>query len=125
MLFLRISLPPSGLYLNRPIYQLLLTYPVPDTLLNIPGNFNKVGLLLVRPKPHKPPSTRCTDLFVPSTLDDRILQGYFPVLRGLDLFPIVLWNVHIAPYFMTVTTLAACPNAELIDGPRGYLIERS
>jgi hypothetical protein len=36
-----------------------------------------------------------------------------------------LWNVHIAPYFMTVTTLAACPNAELIDGPRGYLIERS
>lgn len=119
------SLPPSGLYVNRPIHQFLLTYSVLDTLLYIPGNFNKVCLLFVHPKPHKPPSTRCTDLFVPSTLNDRILQGHFLVLRGLNFFPIASWDVHIAPVLMTVTTLATCPNAELIDGPRRDLIERS
>ena len=84
-------LPPSSLNINSPLDQFLLANPIPNTLLHVLRHIHKIRIRLIPPKSHKPPPSSSADMFIPPTLDNRILQGNLVVLTGgsLDLGPVI------------------------------------
>ena len=105
-------LPPSSFDINSPLNQFLFTNPIPNTLLHVPRHIHKIRIRLIPPKPHKPPPSPRADMFIPPTLDDRILQGNLVELAcgSLDFGPVFPGQVHVAPG--DVGVVFAAPDAE-------------
>jgi hypothetical protein len=103
--------PPPSLDINRPLDQLLLTHPIPNTLLHILRHLDKIGILLVHPKPHKPPSPTDPHMFIPPTLHNGVFQrDWFTARCVLDFWPVLGGKVHVAPWAVFAF---AGPDAEI------------